>query len=53
MTSPKGNPYCAFKDDRERTIALISKDIRWMVIAVATSTGAGSISWPMLLRLFS
>jgi len=30
------NPYCAFQDDRERRRALVSRDVRLVVIAVAT-----------------
>jgi hypothetical protein len=31
------NPYCAFQNDRERRRALVSRDVRLVVIAVATA----------------
>ena len=33
----KPNPYCAFKDDRERRNALISRDIRLVLIAIISA----------------
>ena len=33
------NPYTAFRNDRERRNALVSRDIRLAVIAVAASLG--------------
>lgn len=30
------DPYCAFRDDRERRIALISRDIRIALVRLAT-----------------
>ena len=41
------NPYCAFKDDRERRHALIARDIRLVVIALAAA-----ISTPTVRNVF-
>ena len=35
------NPYCAFRSDKERRRALISRDIRLVVIAISVSMGYG------------
>ena len=35
-------PYCAFKDDRERRLALISRDLRKVAIVIILVTFA----WP-------
>ena len=37
------NPYAAFRDDRERRNALISRDIRLTVIAIAASLGGSPV----------
>lgn len=44
---PKPNPYCGFKDDRERRRALQSRDLRLVLIALFC--GGGGFS---LLKLF-
>jgi hypothetical protein len=33
------NPYCGFKDDKERRNALISRDVRLVLIAVIAVYG--------------
>ena len=35
------NPYCAFRSDKERRRALVSRDVRLVVIAMWLSTGFG------------
>lgn len=38
MTRPaRPDPYCAFKDDKERRLALQSRDRRLIAIAVVTA----------------
>jgi hypothetical protein len=48
------NPYCEFKNDRERRLALRSRDIRLVVIAAIGAAGAAPVAhaWPWLLSLF-
>ncbi len=37
------NPYCAFKDDRERRTALISRDVRLvLIVGIGTVSGAAA-----------
>ncbi len=31
---PTSNPYCGFKDDKERRLALRSRDVRMVLIAL-------------------
>lgn len=46
------SPYCAFKDDRERKWALVSRDVRWVLVAVAFAlSGVPAEKWQFLLRL--
>jgi hypothetical protein len=45
------NPYCAFKNDRERRIALLSRDIR-IVIVVALTAYFGHVGWPIIRSFF-
>ena len=60
-TRPKSDPYCAFRDDRERRLALISRDIRITIvrltsivaIVVAATGNPGPSSWMSVLRLFA
>ena len=33
------NPYCAFRSDRERRAALVSRDVRLVLIAVVFAIG--------------
>lgn len=46
---PKIDPYCAFEDDRERRIALVSRS-RWQgAAAIAFALAAsGAMSWQKL-----
>lgn len=47
-------PYCALKDDRERKWALISRDIRWVLVAVVFAlSGAPAAKWLTLWHLIS
>lgn len=46
------NPYVAFKSDRERRRALVSRDIRWVLVALILVVGGVPTSvWPAILRL--
>lgn len=36
---PKPNPYCGFKDDKERRRALQSRDLRLVLIALFSGGG--------------
>jgi len=47
------SPYCAFKDDRERKWALVSRDVRWVLVAVVFALGGvPTAKWQTLWRLF-
>lgn len=47
------SPYVAFKDDRERRLALISRDVKTVVIALILVAGGVSASlWKTLWGLF-
>lgn len=37
----KTNPYCAFKSDGWRLVALLSRDVRLVLIALFSGGGAG------------
>lgn len=44
--------YCAFKDDRERKWALVSRDVRWVLVAVVFAlSGVPTAKWQVLWRL--
>jgi hypothetical protein len=46
------SPYCAFKDDRERKWALVSRDIRWVLVAAVWAlAGIPLAKWQALWRL--
>ena len=44
------NPYCAFKCDKERRRALISRDVRYVGIALVTafSSIAAYLDWGLI-----
>ncbi len=44
------SPYCAFKNDQQRLWALVSRDIRLIVIAVVVCSGP-PITWRLLMLL--
>jgi hypothetical protein len=49
------NPYCAFTDDHERRRALVSRDVRLVLIAAIGALGAvpaAASAWPWLQALF-
>lgn len=46
------SPYVAFKDDRERRRALVSRDVRWVLVALIIAIGGVPSSvWPAIWRL--
>ena len=55
MTRPRRpDPYCAFQDDQERRRALVSRDVRLVLIAIAgvvASAPAVPHAWAWLLQL--
>jgi len=55
MTRSRGpNPYCAFEDDQERRRALVSRDVRLVLIALVSAVAsipAAQYAWPWLQSL--
>jgi hypothetical protein len=50
---PKSDPYSAFKDDRQRLWALISRDVRLVAISACLATLTTEHErWTHLLRWF-
>lgn len=41
----ESDPYCEFKDDHQRKIALIARDVRLFAIYVVKITGAVAITY--------
>lgn len=56
MSTPRRpNPYCAFSNDQERRRALMSRDVRMVLIAAISALGAApaaASAWPWLQALF-
>lgn len=48
LNSGADSPYCAFKNDRERRLALVSRDIRFVLVAMI---GTSAVEWQALWRL--
>lgn len=47
------SPYCAFKNDRARLWALVSRDVRLVVVALIMALAGGSaLRLPALLTFF-
>lgn len=48
------SPYVAFTDDRERKWALVSRDVRWVLVALFLALGEGHpISWTGVWKFIS
>lgn len=48
------SPYVAFKDDRERRWALVSRDVRLVLIVLLLAIGEGTVlKWPAAWHFFS
>lgn len=48
------SPYVAFKDDRERKWALVSRDVRLVLIALIFAAGGGvALQWPTAWHVFT
>lgn len=45
--------YCAFKDDRDRRLALLSRDVRLVVIAAIVVVGAYFVPMPGVRAMFA
>lgn len=50
MRRPSHDPYCAFKNDKQRLRALISRDLRYAAIACAVIAGNVYVPWGTLAR---
>lgn len=47
------SPYVAFSDDQQRKWALVSRDVRLVLIALILTIGGGaSLKWPGLWHFF-
>jgi hypothetical protein len=57
MSSPRiargdGSPYVAFRDDRCRMWALVSRDVRWVLVALVLALGeVPTAKWHALWRI--
>jgi hypothetical protein len=47
----KPDPYCAFRSDRERRVALISRDVRYVIVVAIVSIGGHEIPWRAFAQL--
>lgn len=48
------SPYIAFKDDRERRWALVSRDVRLVLITLLFAIGEGTaLKWPAVWHFFT
>ena len=46
------SPYVAFTDDRQRKWALVSRDVRLVLVALIFAVGGGAaLKWPALWQL--
>jgi hypothetical protein len=46
----KPNPYCGFKDDRERRLALNTRARSYAIAAVATAVAGAPVNWTEKIR---
>ncbi|QET02541.1 hypothetical protein FOB72_11170 [Cupriavidus pauculus] len=44
-------PYCEFKDDRARLLALVARDLRKVIIAVVLAVTGVSLPWRAWIAL--
>jgi hypothetical protein len=55
-SGPNGprSPYVAFTDDRQRKWALVSRDVRLVLIALILAVGGGAtLKWPALWQILN
>ena len=45
------NPYVAFKSDRERKWALVSRDVRLVLVAAFSAFGGGALLWKFIASI--
>lgn len=45
-------PYCEFKDDRARLLALVARDVRRVAIAIVLAVTGISVPWREWTALF-
>jgi|GEM_PF-3094911 len=59
MSTPRSSvggdsPYVAFRDDRERKWALVSRDVRLVLVALILTAGGGAaLKWPAVWHFFT
>jgi hypothetical protein len=46
----KTDPYCSFQDDRRRLLALISRDIRYALVAACLALGGSGVPWAAVIK---
>lgn len=51
VLSKTSDPYCAFKNDRDRLRALISRDLRYVVVVLTLAISGRQIPWASFARL--
>ena len=51
LTRGRPDPYCAFNDDKNRLLALISRDIRYVIIGWLSITASSHVPWMMVMRI--
>lgn len=49
----RSNPYCSFKNDRDRLWALVARDVRDIAIVALLLTAAGHVPPAILARLLT
>jgi len=47
------SPYVAFKDDRERRWALVSRDVRLVLITLLAIGEGTALKWPAMWHFFT
>jgi hypothetical protein len=50
VRSPKADPYCAFKDDSKRLQALVSRDVRIVLVTCGCVLLGGAKAAPLVIR---
>lgn len=52
VKSQQSNPYCAYRNDRYRLLAMVSRDLRLIAVAAVSAYVGSKVPWSTVAHWF-